>query len=199
MFERFTGEARDVVVRAQQEARSLGHGWIGAEHLFLSALTQPDAPGMAGVLRLGVTSESFRESVNDLIGSGTDELGPKEVEALETLGIDLDEVRERVEATFGPGALDRPGHARTRPTLWGRSKDPVRRGRHIPFTPRAKRALRRGLEEAVGREDRRIGVAHLVLGLLDPDGNVAVDALRQLGFAPADIRSAVLSELDQAA
>ncbi len=28
-------------------------------------------------------------------------------EALETIGIDLDEVRRRVEATFGPGALER--------------------------------------------------------------------------------------------
>ncbi len=28
-------------------------------------------------------------------------------DALETIGIDLDEVRRRVEATFGPGALER--------------------------------------------------------------------------------------------
>ena len=29
MFERFTQDARELVVEAKQEARALGHSWIG--------------------------------------------------------------------------------------------------------------------------------------------------------------------------
>jgi Clp amino terminal domain, pathogenicity island component len=37
MFERFTDSARQVVVRAQEDARRLGHNYIGCEHLLLAA------------------------------------------------------------------------------------------------------------------------------------------------------------------
>ena len=37
MFERFTERARQVVVLAQDEARALGHDYIGTEHLLLGA------------------------------------------------------------------------------------------------------------------------------------------------------------------
>ena len=37
MFERFTDGARQVVVRAQEDARRLGHDYIGCEHLLLAA------------------------------------------------------------------------------------------------------------------------------------------------------------------
>jgi ATP-dependent Clp protease ATP-binding subunit ClpC len=38
MFERFTDEARQAVVLAQSEARELGHGYVGTEHLLLGLL-----------------------------------------------------------------------------------------------------------------------------------------------------------------
>src|SRR5947199_312957 len=42
MFERFTQQAREVVIHAQDEARDLDHPYIGTEHLLL-ALLNPDA------------------------------------------------------------------------------------------------------------------------------------------------------------
>jgi ATP-dependent Clp protease ATP-binding subunit ClpA len=33
MFERFTDRARRVVVQAQEEARTLGHSYVGTEHV----------------------------------------------------------------------------------------------------------------------------------------------------------------------
>jgi ATP-dependent Clp protease ATP-binding subunit ClpC len=45
MFERFSEDARRVVVRAQEEARLLDHNYIGTEHLLLSLLRDPDGPG----------------------------------------------------------------------------------------------------------------------------------------------------------
>jgi ATP-dependent Clp protease ATP-binding subunit ClpC len=38
VFERFTEQARQVVVHAQDEARTLGHNYIGTEHLLLGVL-----------------------------------------------------------------------------------------------------------------------------------------------------------------
>ncbi|MBH1938320.1 hypothetical protein I5Q34_29375 [Streptomyces sp. AV19] len=55
MFERFTKEARVVVVVAQEEARLLNHPRIGAEHLLLAVATRGDAPGAGTLARLGIT------------------------------------------------------------------------------------------------------------------------------------------------
>jgi len=56
MPERFTGDARQVVVRASEQARRLGHGFIGGEHLLYGLAS---AGGEVGaVLReRGVTPE----------------------------------------------------------------------------------------------------------------------------------------------
>jgi ATP-dependent Clp protease ATP-binding subunit ClpC len=40
MFERFTGRARRVVVLAQEEARMLGHNYIGTEHILLGLIRE---------------------------------------------------------------------------------------------------------------------------------------------------------------
>ena len=40
VFERFTDDARRVVVLAQEEARLLDHNWIGTEHLLLAVIHQ---------------------------------------------------------------------------------------------------------------------------------------------------------------
>ena len=48
MFERFTEQARQVIVLAQEEARGLRHGYIGTEHLLLGLCRAED--GVASVL-----------------------------------------------------------------------------------------------------------------------------------------------------
>ena len=40
MFERFSEPARQVVIFAQDEARALGHNYIGTEHLLLGLLRE---------------------------------------------------------------------------------------------------------------------------------------------------------------
>src|SRR5919199_5286442 len=102
MFERFTDSARQATVDAQLAARRLGHGHIGTEHLLLGLL---ETDGIAAqVLRgLGVTPAAVEREVLAEVGRGP--LGERDAEALEAIGIDLDEVRRRVEANFGPGAL----------------------------------------------------------------------------------------------
>ena len=200
MFERFTGAAREVVVRAQQEARRFGHPWLGTEHLLLGVLAQPDAAGVRALAELGVTVDAARAALSRVVGIGG--LGPGDADALRTLGIDLDEVRHRVEAAFGPGALDQPPPQRARPRLrWGgRGRcEPASPAGRLPFMPRAKRALERSLREALALGDRHIGVEHILLGLLDPKGNMAVELLRHLGADPDAVRARVLNGLGKAA
>ena len=200
MFERFIPAAREVVIRAQDEARALGHQWIGTEHLLLGVLAQPQAPGVSALTERGVTLTPARDAVSELVGRGG--LGERDADALRSLGIDLDEVRRRTEETFGPGALDRPLRRRRRRRLpWLRQTcpEPDDAGK-LPFMPRAKRVFEHAVHEAVSRGDDYLGVQHLLLGLLDPKGNMAIEVLRHLGIADTEaLRRRVLAKLDEAA
>jgi ATP-dependent Clp protease ATP-binding subunit ClpA len=195
MFERFTQDARDVVVRAQQEARALQHNWIGTEHLLVAALAEPTATGVTILTGLGLSADRCRAAIGEMIGP--DGFDTRDADALRTLGIDLDDVRRRVEASFGAGALDSRQRRRYR---WPRRRDNVPAGAgHIPFCARAKKALERSLREALALGDRYIGVEHILLGLLDPGGNTAVDVLRHLHADPKAVRAQLLAELGKAA
>ena len=108
MFERFTDDARQAVVLAQEEAVALHHGWIGTEHVLLGVL-RADGDGARLLAGFGVDAAGVRDDVVRIVGRGEDDI---DRDALATLGIDLDAVRERVERAFGPGALSRRGRCR---------------------------------------------------------------------------------------
>src|SRR5258708_6053979 len=101
MFERFTPQARDVVVSAQQEARQLRHHYIGTEHVLLGLLRDDGSAGPA-LREAGLEITEVRRQIRMMVDGELDE------EALSSVGIDLDQVRRAVEASFGPGALDSP-------------------------------------------------------------------------------------------
>ncbi len=126
MFERFTDDARQLVVQAQADARRLGHGFIGCEHLLL-ATASTATPASAVLHDRGVSPERIETEILRAIGPGqtADLLGGLDREALASIGIDLDEVRTRLEATFGPDALARavPACRRNRRPAW--RKGPV--------------------------------------------------------------------------
>jgi ATP-dependent Clp protease ATP-binding subunit ClpA len=202
VFERFTDAARETVVRAQTEARELGHGFIGAEHLLLAALRRPNEPGAGTLLALGVTADAVRAQIEVVVGRGTGGLTASDADALGTLGIDLDQVRRHVEDSFGHGALDEQPVRRRRGLFRRRGPRCDEQGRltgHIPFSPRAKRALEHALREALALGDRHIGVEHITLGLLDTRGNAAVEVLGRLGVEPATARQQILGDLGKAA
>jgi ATP-dependent Clp protease ATP-binding subunit ClpC len=71
MFQRFTDDARRVVVLAQEEARGLGHDYIGTEHLLLGLVRDEDGVGGQALEACGVTLDQVRRDVLDLIGEGT--------------------------------------------------------------------------------------------------------------------------------
>jgi ATP-dependent Clp protease ATP-binding subunit ClpA len=170
MFERFTTEAREAVVGAQHEARRLHHGRIGTEHLLLALLGR-QTPSAAVLTRHGLTHDAVADAVVGYVGTGD-----LDAEALGSLGIDLDAVRSSVEATFGPGALDRDGPAAQRSSG------------HIPFTPRAKKVLELSLREAIAMKSRSIADGHIVLGLLREGEGLAMKVLADRGVDPVELR-----------
>ena len=70
MFERFTDQARRVVVGAQQECLRLGHDEIGPEHLLLSILDQPAAMGTVVLASLGVDAAALHDRLERAVGQG---------------------------------------------------------------------------------------------------------------------------------
>jgi ATP-dependent Clp protease ATP-binding subunit ClpC len=72
VFERFTERARQVVVLAQTEARTLRHNYIGTEHLLLGLLREEEGLAARALASLGITVEEARAQVARVIGTGDD-------------------------------------------------------------------------------------------------------------------------------
>jgi Clp amino terminal domain, pathogenicity island component len=71
VFERFTEEARQAIVCAQEEARALNHHYIGTEHILLGLLSEEERIGGDRPLHsLGITLEDARQQVRRIVGSG---------------------------------------------------------------------------------------------------------------------------------
>jgi ATP-dependent Clp protease ATP-binding subunit ClpA len=151
MFERFTEEARRVVVLAQEEARMAGDPCIDGAHLLLGIATS-GGPGAQALQDAGVDVVRLRRALQETGGPD----GPLDADALAALGIDLEQVRRSAEAAFGAGALDDRSRSRRR-----RPKG------HLPFTRGSKESLTHSLRNALRRGDRVIDSRHLLLGLLD--------------------------------
>jgi ATP-dependent Clp protease ATP-binding subunit ClpA len=71
MFERFTNKARHVVVLAQEEARRLGHNYIGTEHVLLGLLGETDGYAFRVLESFGMSLAGGREEVKAIVGSGS--------------------------------------------------------------------------------------------------------------------------------
>lgn len=178
MFERFTSTAREVVLRAQEEARSLRDGRIGTEHLLLALLDKRATTAYPVLRDLGVAPEAVRDAVQQR-QSGL--LSQADEAALAAIGIDLDAVLARISETFGPDALQ----------ALRRGQDSGRTTRgHIPLTRSARESLRHALGEAVSARDRRIDDGHVLLGLL-ASGGTAVALLAEHGADQQRVRAAL--------
>ncbi len=70
MFERFTERARQVVVLAQEEARTLKHNYIGTEHILLGLLREEEGLAARVLESLDITVERVRAQVVRIVGSG---------------------------------------------------------------------------------------------------------------------------------
>ncbi|TML32720.1 MAG: Clp protease [Actinobacteria bacterium] len=200
MLERFTKNARAVVVQAREEAIRLGHRYIGTEHLLLALLKPEGGTAYTVLSGAGLDRDRVRTEVRRMVGGGeavlgVAALGDEDAEALQAIGIDLPAVRAKIEEVFGPGALDFPGVPARRGLLHRRGKQPGR----VPFTARAKKVLELAVREAVRRGQRYIGTEHLLLGLLREGHGLASVLITEAGLSLDDLRARTLAVLDEAA
>jgi Clp amino terminal domain, pathogenicity island component len=70
MFERFTDQARRVIVLAQEEARMLNHDHLGAEHLLLGLIHEGQGVAAEALESLGISLEAARREVGEITGRG---------------------------------------------------------------------------------------------------------------------------------
>jgi ATP-dependent Clp protease ATP-binding subunit ClpA len=152
------------IVAGAAEARRLGHSYVGTEHVLL-ALTRNPHGGAARILgQLGVTHADIKGS-KCLAQLWAPRIDP---DALATLGIDLETVRERLEETFGPRALEQ-----TRAGML----DPIGTGIQCVM-PRLKRALENAADRA---GEGPLLDEHVLLGMLGVSDSIAARVLAELG------------------
>jgi ATP-dependent Clp protease ATP-binding subunit ClpA len=181
MFERFTPEAKRIVVDGVELARRLRHDFLGSEHLLIAlAGTGPNVATRA-MVACGFDPARAEEDLAAIVPTSGDGLSDADSAALRSIGVDLDEVRRRTEASFGPGALERRRrwHGRRRARLCG-----------LPFMPEAKKALELALREAIRLDQRSIGPEHVLLGLLRFDA-ASTYLIRAQEIDPRRLRSEV--------
>ena len=95
--------------------------------------------------------------------------------AIESLGINLESVRQQVVEIIGQGTQAPSGH--------------------IPFTPRAKKVLELSLREALQLGHNYIGTEHILLGLIREGEGVAAQVLQKLGADLPKVRQTVIQLL----
>ncbi|MFV8381657.1 ATP-dependent Clp protease ATP-binding subunit [Corynebacterium hindlerae] len=95
--------------------------------------------------------------------------------ALESMGINLEDVRREVEEIIGHGTTPPTGH--------------------IPFTPRAKKVLELSLREGLQMGHKYIGTEFLLLGLIREGEGVAAQVLVKLGADLPRVRQQVIQLL----
>jgi ATP-dependent Clp protease ATP-binding subunit ClpA len=185
VFERFTAKARQTLVLAQEEARAMRHNFLGTEHILLGLLRVED--GVAGrvLLAEGLTVERVRDATLEIVGAGpgTNLLRVEDSEALASIGIDLDSIKEAVDESFGAGALDRAMRKR------GKTVGAPR------FVARAKKVMELSLREALALEHNYIGTEHILLGIIREGEGVAARILADNVGPLPELRAKVIDDL----
>jgi hypothetical protein len=97
-------------------------------------------------------------------------------QALSSLGVTLERVREQVESIVGYGDGT---------------------GSQIPFTPRSKKVLELALREAMQLGHNYMGTEHLLLGLVRENEGVAARILSNLDVDPGRVRREVLRRIGE--
>ena len=71
MFEKFTEGAIKVIMLSQEEARRMGHNFVGTEQLLLGVIGQRHGIGARALKKLNVTLKKARKEIELYIGRGT--------------------------------------------------------------------------------------------------------------------------------
>jgi ATP-dependent Clp protease ATP-binding subunit ClpC len=220
VFDKFSDEARRVVVLAHQEAQQLDHDHIGAEHLLIAVLRQCESDsGCAtaqALAQLGIEPAAAIATINLTPGRAKQAAAgdiPFTPDAKRTLEGAL---RESIgDASIAPehvllallwlGARTPGTELAEAITVLGVSYADLRKAiRHpgpppeppaLPYAPSATTALLRAATEARDHDSTSIETAHLLLGILASDRDLTDHVFGAIGIDPAVVSAEVLGYL----
>ncbi|WP_328844741.1 Clp protease N-terminal domain-containing protein [Streptomyces sp. NBC_00258] len=183
MFERFTKDARAVVLGAVDHAERLHAETVEEQHVLLALLDREASRASFALMSLGLAErkESVEQALADARRRGG--LSRADADALSGLGINVSEIVSRVEEAHGEGALRSGGTRAGRGRGWWSGLV----GGHRPFAQGAKDLLTESLRMALAQRDRYIGDEHLLLALAARPG-VPAEVLADHGVTYASLR-----------
>ena len=190
MFDRCGHETRAVIDTALAEARDLGHHWLGTEHVLIALTVHRDHLPQV-VEQLLPTAGQVRRALDAAVEPGP---SSPNAELLGTLGIDLDEVRAAVRATFGSDAVDRLAQRRVHQP-WQPWRRPDRACASLlagtqNVAPRLEQAFAHAAQTATEADDRLIEPVALLQGVLEVEDALTNRLLDDLGVARSDLHAA---------
>jgi len=200
VFERFTHDARTVVVSAIDLCTTLDADEVRPVHLLL-ALTEGDSGARDVLAAHGLTEDAVGAALGAPRPAPPTPLGEGDAAALRALGIDLDAIREAVDKQFGEGALEgaTPAAGSAERATEGDAEEEAELARRrfglggrIRFGRGAKKVLELALREAIRVHSREIRSEHIALAVLRTDDDAVRMLLSTLGV---DVR-ALRADLD---
>lgn len=169
MWERLTADGQEVLQLASVESRELGHPCLADEHVLLGLLRHGTSPAAELLRARGLDLATARAELLR-VGPTLDRRADPAY-ALRSFGVDIDEVRRRLEASFGTTALEAAERrVRRRPRWRGGHAQPSALCVYLL----AKRSFEFATRLAESRGDPGVGPEHLLYGALrdarDPVG-----------------------------
>ncbi|GLY63806.1 Clp protease N-terminal domain-containing protein [Amycolatopsis taiwanensis] len=177
MFEKFTPDARAVVVEASRDAQEVDATEITPLHILVALLRFPQSGAARVLTELGVSREDLAAEAGRVRRRGG--ITEADAEALQEFGIDVDLIIERIEQGYGPEAL-------------GGKPDRRSRRRHLPFADESKRTLQVCLAEVIDLGVRQLGSEHILLALAAQRGPAA-DVLARFDVDAPRLRQVLVS------
>jgi len=186
----FTSRGKRVVMElAIEEARSLGHPYVGTEHILLGILRDPEC-GAARLLKdTGMESERLRGDVAKLLGSPPPPAVTGRAEGPGSGGAPPESRWTDPEGDVAARARAVRDAVRARARLEGGSSE--RAPTLTRYSERAQRVIILAQEEARRLNYKYVGTEHLLLGLIREGSGIAGKALQNLGVNLDQVRSEI--------
>ncbi|NUN51561.1 MAG: hypothetical protein HUU06_02075 [Planctomycetaceae bacterium] len=185
----FTPRARRVLDFSREEARNLGHNFVGTEHLLLGLLRESDGPSAHALQYLGATPEKVREEVVKMLGAES------EPRTLPASGGDVG-VPGGLRGTMRRWNAGR-GETGSKSPAGGSVSGSGESAGFDRYTDGARRVLTRARMEAVTLRNDYIGTEHILLGLAQEEAGVAAQVLKNLGIDLPGVRAEVERIVEQ--
>ena len=171
----FTVHAKNLIGFAFEEARALGHNYVGTEHLLLGLLRVEDTVAVQVLVEQGIGLEKAREEVLRLLGH--------------------EEHAEAVAAGSAAAAASQPKTELPGVMRLLLGMEDKTGGGAVELTARAKKIIELAFDEARALGHNYVDAEHLLLALLREGEAVSAQLFAKQGVAVDKLRNDVLMSL----